>query len=248
MSVIKKIIIKELQAHNKGVSVWIGLIGLLLIQGYFLTLNLMNYSDPFSTPGNWNDGPMTVLLLDCCFLGVLFSPFITISTICLERKENTLEFLLAQPIKTSSIILGKLIASTILIFAILSFPTIGIIWLSKFGVIDYGHYLSGLIGLLLLSFALSGLGIFISSITDNLTAAFSISFPVFLSFWFIGFLENTNTNNSALLQGFAELGFQKKLANFSEGIIHPENVFYFVLFGLFWFLLTKKIMELRGWK
>ena len=157
MNTVKKIITKELQGHNKGVSIWIGLIGLLLIQGYFLTLNLMNYSDPFSTPGNWNDGPMTVLLLDSCFLGVLFSPFITISTICLERKENTLEFLLSQPIKASSIILGKLIASTILIFAILSLPTIGIVWLGKFGVIDYGHYLSGLIGLILLSVALSGL-------------------------------------------------------------------------------------------
>jgi len=246
MNTVKKIITKELQGHNKGVSVWIGLIGLLLIQGYFLTLNLMNYSDPFSTPGNWNDGPMTVLLLDSCFLGVLFSPFITISTICLERKENTLEFLLSQPIKASSIILGKLIASTILIFAILSLPTIGIIWLGKFGVIDYGHYLSGLIGLILLSFALSGLGIFISSITENLTAAFSISFPVFLSFWFIGFLENTNTN--VLLQGLAELGFQKKLANFSEGVVNPENVLYFIFFGLFWFLLTKKTMQLRGWK
>ncbi|MBG97745.1 hypothetical protein CL659_01315 [bacterium] len=246
MNTVKKIITKELQGHNKGVSVWIGLIGLLLIQGYFLTLNLMNYSDPFSTPGNWNDGPMTVLLLDSCFLGVLFSPFITISTICLERKENTLEFLLSQPIKASSIILGKLIASTILIFAILSLPTIGIVWLGKFGVIDYGHYLSGLIGLILLSFALSGLGVFISSITENLTAAFSISFPVFLSFWFIGFLENTNTN--ALLQGLAELGFQKKLANFSEGIVNPENVLYFIFFGLFWFLLTKKTMELKGWK
>tara|TARA_B100000029_G_scaffold327906_1_gene320259 strand:+ start:5132 stop:5872 length:741 start_codon:yes stop_codon:yes gene_type:complete len=246
MNTVKKIITKELQGHNKGVSVWIGLIGLLLIQGYFLTLNLMNYSDPFSTPGNWNDGPMTVLLLDSCFLGVLFSPFITISTICLERKENTLEFLLSQPIKASSIILGKLIASTILIFAILSLPTIGIVWLGKFGVIDYGHYLSGLIGLILLSFALSGLGIFISSITENLTAAFSISFPVFLSFWFIGFLENTNTN--VLLQGLAELGFQKKLANFSEGVVNPENVLYFIFFGLFWFLLTKKTMQLRGWK
>tara|TARA_A100001037_G_scaffold306492_1_gene352003 strand:+ start:15650 stop:16390 length:741 start_codon:yes stop_codon:yes gene_type:complete len=246
MNTVKKIITKELQGHNKGVSIWIGLIGLLLIQGYFLTLNLMNYSDPFSTPGNWNDGPMTVLLLDSCFLGVLFSPFITISTICLERKENTLEFLLSQPIKASSIILGKLIASTILIFAILSLPTIGIVWLGKFGVIDYGHYLSGLIGLILLSFALSGLGIFISSITENLTAAFSISFPVFLSFWFIGFLENTNTN--VLLQGLAELGFQKKLANFSEGVVNPENVLYFIFFGLFWFLLTKKTMQLRGWK
>ncbi len=248
MKIVKKIIQKELNGYNKGISIWVAVAGLLLIQGYFLTLNLISYSNPFSTPGDWNDGPMTVLLLDCCFLGVLFSPFITISTICLERKENTLDFLLSQPISSSKIILGKLIASTLLIFSILFLPTIGIVWLSKFGVIDYGHYLSGLLGVLLLSFALSGIGIFISSVTENLTTAFAISFPAFLSFWFISSLDNTNVSDSLVLKGFSELGFQQKLSRFAEGIINTEDIVFFVLFGIFWFFMTKKSMELRGWK
>tara|TARA_B100000029_G_scaffold467799_1_gene504292 strand:+ start:1284 stop:2027 length:744 start_codon:yes stop_codon:yes gene_type:complete len=247
METIKKIIQKELNGYNKGISIWIGVAGLLLVQGYFLTLNLLSYSSPFSTPGDWNDGPMTVLLLDCCFLGVLFSPFITISTICLEKKENTLEFLLSQPISSSKIISGKLIASTLLIFSMLFLPTIGIVWLSKFGVVDYGHYLSGLIGVLLLSFALSGLGIFISSMTENLTTAFAISFPAFLSFWFISSLNHTNISNPLIL-GISELGFQEKLSRFSQGILNTEDVIYFILFGTFWFLMTKKTMEAKGWK
>ncbi len=102
----------------------------------------------------------------------LFIPALTMRTISEEKKTGTLELLLTKPVTDWQVVAGKYLSVMILVFVALglTLPYYFTVWV--LGNIDHGATLMGYLGLIFMSSALAGIGIFMSSLTTNQIVAF----------------------------------------------------------------------------
>lgn len=105
----------------------------------------------------------------------LFIPALTMRTISEEKKTGTLELLLTKPVTDWQVVAGKYLSVMILVLVALglTLPYYFTVWV--LGNIDHGATLMGYLGLILMSSALAGTGIFMSSLTTNQIVAFIAS-------------------------------------------------------------------------
>ena len=92
-----------------------------------------------------------------------------------EKKSGTLDFLLTFPIQDYELVLGKYLASLLLLSITIlgTFPLA--IMIILIGSPDIGPIITGYIGTLLLGAAYLAIGFFISSLTQNQIIAFILS-------------------------------------------------------------------------
>ncbi|MBN2519551.1 MAG: ABC transporter permease, partial [Bacteroidales bacterium] len=96
-----------------------------------------------------------------------FIPALTMRLIAEENRVGTLELILTKPVSDWQFVVGKFLATLILILIalVLTLPYYFTVW--SIGPIDHGAVWSGYLGLLLMSAAYISIGIFASSITNN---------------------------------------------------------------------------------
>ncbi len=112
----------------------------------------------------------------------LFIPALTMRAISEERKTGTLELLLTKPVTDWQVVVGKYLSvmALVAVALALTLPYYFTVWV--LGSIDHGATLMGYFGLLLMSSALAGIGIFMSSLTNNQIVAFISSLMVGIFF------------------------------------------------------------------
>ncbi|HIE15541.1 MAG TPA: ABC transporter permease, partial [Bacteroidales bacterium] len=96
-----------------------------------------------------------------------FIPALTMKSIAEEKRMGTLELLLTKPITDWQLIWGKFFGNLFIIIIALSLTFPYVITLSNIGNIDGGAIFLGYVGLVLMSAAYIGIGIFASSISQN---------------------------------------------------------------------------------
>ena len=104
-----------------------------------------------------------------------FIPAITMKMIAEENKSGTIELLLTKAITPRQIVLGKFFACLLLIVIALLFTMSYYVTVSQIGNIDHGATICGYLGLILMSAAYIGIGLFASSITNNQIVAFLLA-------------------------------------------------------------------------
>ena len=159
-----------------------------------------------------------------------------------EKKNYTAELLFTSPVKIRTIVLGKFIASFILLVIMLALSSINIFVLMVHGNPDLGAVFSGYIGLLLLGASFLSVGIFASSLTENQLIAAVISFGVLLLLWLVGALSDAETS----VLGY--LSVINHYEDFSKGLIEIKDVVYYlslIFFGLF---LTYTSLDSERWR
>ena len=157
-----------------------------------------------------------------------------------ERRLGTIELLLTMPITPWQAIVGKFLASwLILAFALaLTFPLI--ITVNYLGHPDNGVILAGYIGSLLLAGAYLSIAAMTSAMTRNQVVSFILSLVLCLFLILAGWPPVTD-----LLTQWASPWFVESIANFSvmthfeglqQGVLDSRDVLYFlsvILFSLF---------------
>ena len=164
-----------------------------------------------------------------------FIPAITMKMIAEERKTGTLELLLTKSVSDRQLILGKFLASVLLVCIALAATVPYVITVSSIGNLDNGGTICGYLGLLLLSIAYTAIGIFASSITTNQIVAFMTALLIGLFFHIIfGVLAQNFTG--AMGQFFDALNLQSHFESISRGVIDSKDLVYFLsitLLGLY---------------
>jgi ABC-2 type transport system permease protein len=162
---------------------------------------------------------------------MFLAPAITMGLLSEESKVGTLEILLTSPLTTLQIILGKYLASlVIVIIALLLTGTycISIYYLaSPIGNIDVAALAGSYIGLLLLASAFLAIGLASSSFTENQVVAFLMStFLCFLLYQgFDAWTALKTWENYSLV--IAQLGILYHYEALSRGVIDLRDVCYF---------------------
>ena len=162
-------------------------------------------------------------------------PLLTMRMFSEERKNGTEQLLLTSPRSITSVVVGKLIAASLVILITEIFTLIYFGILSYFGKPSITVALSTLFGFFLLSVAYISFGMFASSLTENQIVAAVITICSFLAMWFIPYVVEI-FNVFSLITAFEP---------FILGIISLESVITFVSFSLMCILLTIITLQRR---
>lgn len=173
-----------------------------------------------------------------------FIPALTMKMFAEEKNTGTIELLLTKAVTDWQIILGKFTACLLLVLIAISFslPWYFIVW--WLGPVDHGAVWCGYLGLVLMSSAYIGIGLFASSITNSQIVAFLLSLLIGI-FFLILFQVLANSMSGILSSIFDYLSISTHFESMSRGVIDTKNVFYFLSIAGICLAATEAILSRR---
>jgi ABC-type transport system involved in multi-copper enzyme maturation permease subunit len=176
--------VKELRGRMRGKRAFAILtIYLLLLGGFALmieTLIRQSYTSGFGTSAAMasaaiGQGLFAALLLLMTLQVAFLAPSSTAGAISLEREKQTLDLLIATPISSLAIILGKLLSTLVYLFLLIaaSIPLMAVVFV--YGGVAPEVVISGYAVLLASALGLGSFGILCSSLVKRTTAATAIT-------------------------------------------------------------------------
>jgi len=180
------------------------------------------------------------------FIFVFLCPLLTMRAFAEEKKQSTLDLLLASELSESQIILAKFISNFILVLFMISFTLIFPVILALSGYSDWGVVGSSYAGVILSIMAYIAVGLFCSSLTDNQIVASLLTFCLLLGSMLMVITVNaTNNYLLALMVQYLTVPFHYE--GFVKGLVRSYSLVYFLSYLLFFFLLTQKSLQSRKW-
>lgn len=168
-------------------------------------------------------------------------PALTMRLFSEELNVGSYETLVTLPVTLTDIIVGKFLAVTVFVVAML-LPTLSYpIFISFLGDLDWGPVVAGYCGAVLLGSAYCAIGIFASSVTRNQIIAFIIGALICFVLTMIN--QMLFFFPSTLLNVISYLGIGTHFQNIAKGIVDSRDLLYFfsvIFIGLF---STKLVLE-----
>jgi len=238
LSILKKEIISYLSS----------LVAYVTIGVFLLVLGLFLWVFPDSSILEYGYAGLESLFSTAPYLFMFLIPAITMRSLAEERKEGTFELLFTRPLTDWQIVLGKYLASVLLVlFALLptlvyyfSVSTLG----TPQGNIDTGAVIGSYIGLFLLGATFAAIGLFASSITKNQIIAFTVA--VFLCFFFYSGFDSLSQLLSLQDLGLQNLGITEHYQSVSRGVLDTRDLAYFIIVaGIFIWLTLFGVIRQR---
>lgn len=170
-----------------------------------------------------------------------FIPALTMRLLAEENRSGTIELLLTRPINDWQIIMGKFLATLILVTTalLLTFPYY--ITIAKIGTVDHGTIIAGYIGLIFLSAFYIGIGVFTSSISNNQIIGFLLALFIGIFFQLIfGFVANNFSGFISHILSY--LSVTAHVESISRGVLDSKDIIYFLSFVLLSLFSTQAVM------
>lgn len=112
-------------------------------------------------------------------------PILTMRSLAEEKRQKTEQLLLSAPVRISAIVLGKYFAMLTIVLIPLLITCVLPLILSAYGTISFAPAYSALLAFFCLGAALTAIGMFISSLTENQIIAAVVSLAVMLLLYFM---------------------------------------------------------------
>jgi ABC-2 type transport system permease protein len=180
------------------------------------------------------------------FLLMFALPLLTMGLITDERRRGTLELLLTSPLRATELVVGKFLGA----FGFLAAMVLPIIpmffFLAQGGEWEPGVVLSGVLGLLLLGGAQIAMGLFISSLCENVLVSAIGTYGLLMTLQFID--TTASATRSMWAEFLAYFSLYMRHINLTRGLISLDDVAFFlslVVLGLF---LTQRTIEAIRYK
>ena len=179
-------------------------------------------------------------------LFIIFSPLITMRLFSEEEKLGTLELLLTSPVKDWEIVMGKYLASTVILISTLLCTFFYVILIFIYSTPDFGPLLSAYLGIILYGIATLSVGLFASSLSSNQIVAAVVGIVILL---LLSFLDSLG----AMLDGipstiFNEIALNHHYGDFTKGVIDIRNIVYYLSTASIFLFFTVLILEMRRWR
>ena len=220
MNKINIIIKKELQTFFDSLIAYIMLILFLGFSGFF---TWMYGSDIFFI----NQASLQVFFSISYWTLFFFIPALTMRLLAEENRSGTIELLLTKPVTEWQVIMGKFLATLALIVVALILTLPYYITIANLGNVDHGAIISGYLGLLLMSAAYIGVGLFASSISNNQIVGFLLALAIGIIFHIIfDVLASSFTGFFGNL--FNYLSMSSHFDSISRGVLDIKDLIYFL--------------------
>ncbi|MFO7658017.1 MAG: ABC transporter permease subunit [Bacteroidales bacterium] len=176
---------------------------------------------------------------------LFFIPAITMRLIAEENSSGTLELILTKPVNEWQLVVGKFMATMLLIIIALTLTLPYYFTIFGLGPVDHGAVWSGYIGLLLMSAAYAGIGIFASSLTKNQIVAFLIALVITILFhWIFGILSYNLKGFMGNLLSF--LSAQTHYESITRGVIDSKDIIYFLSLAFLGLFASELVLTKRN--
>jgi ABC-2 type transport system permease protein len=183
---------------------------------------------------------------------VVTAPFLSMRLVAEERRARTFELLLAAPIRPAAIVLGKYLASLVVLAAALAvvgaYPAVLSLVAEGArggGAVEWPTVAAGLLGLFLLGAAALAVGLFFSAVTEIPVLAALSSLVALLALWTA--TQFTVGAGEAARAAAAALSAAEHLAPFLQGRIVLSDVLYYLSLAVLGLWLADRAVEARRW-
>jgi ABC-2 type transport system permease protein len=228
---------KELRQFFSSLTGYIAIIVFLLLNGAMLFVfpdNIFDFGYA-SLEKFFQLAPWILLLL---------IPSITMRSFSDEFKGGTYEILQTRPLSRWQIILGKYLASLIIVIIAL-LPTllyvISLNSLSSGAGIDTGATIGSYLGLLLLAAVFTAISICCSSLTNNAVVAFILgAFACFLLYSGFQAISQLPALQSGADYYVSNLGIDHHYRSISRGVVDSRDIIYFASVIVFFLFYTDR--------
>ncbi|MBI4834668.1 MAG: ABC transporter permease [Planctomycetes bacterium] len=156
-----------------------------------------------------------------------------------ERKQGTLELLLTWPVRDYEVVIGKYLASVLLILLTLVLSINVPITLALLGKPDFGPIIGGYIGAALLGASYAAVGTCISSLTENQIIAFLLTIFILAVSLIAGWLAQIFGSLGTLLYFLSPATHFESIA---RGVIDSRDVIYYLSVIFFFLFLNNFIV------
>ena len=178
---------------------------------------------------------------------IFIIPAITMRTFSDEIRLGTIEIIKTKPVSGWDIILGKYLGSLLLILIAL-LPTLSYVYtINQLAAtpesLDYGSVIGSYFGLLFLASAITAIGLFTSTLSNNQIVAFILGVLLSL-FVFYGF-EALSELDLFMDFNLKDLGLRARFESIGRGVIDTRDFIYFISVTFFFLFLTKSNFDLK---
>ncbi len=246
---------KEIRAYfNSPIAYAVIAVFLLLVGFFFYSLiwwfnsqaMQMAQNPYYAQQININQMVFSPLFHNMSIILLLVLPLLTMRLLAEEKKIGTEELLFTSPVSVSEIILGKYLASLIVLATMLGLTALLSIFTFAYGNPEIAPWLDGYLGLFLLGAAFIAVGIFFSSLTENQIVAATLTFGVLLLFWILNW---AGSSAGPTWQGVLNyVSFFQHFDDMTRGILDTKDLVYYGSFSFFALFLTHSVVQSRRWR
>ena len=183
---------------------------------------------------------------------VVTAPFLSMRLLAEEKRTRTFELLLTAPVRPAAIVLGKYLASLVVLAAALAivgaYPAILSLVAEGTrggGAVEWPTVATGLLGLFLLGAAALAVGLFFSAATDTPVVAALASLVALLALWTA--TQFTVGAGEPARELAAAGSAAEHLAPFLQGRIVLSDVLYYVSLTVLGLWLADRAVEAHRW-
>jgi len=173
-----------------------------------------------------------------------FIPALTMRSIAEEKKTGTIELILTKAVSDRQLVTGKFLSTLMLIAVALLCTLPYVVTVSMLGNLDSGQVISGYLGLILMSAAYTGIGIFASSLGSNQIVAFLTALFIGLFFHIIFGVVATNLSGISG-EVVSYLSLQNHFQSMSRGVLDSRDIIYFLSLAFTGLLLAEYSLTKR---
>jgi ABC-2 type transport system permease protein len=218
---------------------------ILLTLGFFfwLDINFAVQTQQY-TPDIRNN--LQLLVFPLLFLT---APAITMRLVAEENRQGTLELLLTAPVRDWELVVGKWLGSFFFFLTVIAITWIYPLVLNSMMTpgIDQGTLLAAYIGIVLLTAALCGIGVFISSLFSNQLAALLVTLVIVILLWVISTPAQVMTGLGGDILRYLSMS-DHFYNTFLTGVIDLKDIVYYLSVTALGLFLGTVSVETRRWR
>jgi ABC-2 type transport system permease protein len=230
---------RELRAFFDSLVAYILIVAFLGFTGFFTWLS--GNGDIFFR----KQADLLVFFQTALWTLFFFIPAITMRMLAEEKRSGTMELILTKNVSDRQLVLGKFLAAFLLVCISLAMTIVYYISVSRLGSFDHGSAICGYLGLLLMSAALIGIGLFASSLTNNQMVAFLIALFIGICFQFIFNILSANTGGW-MGELLSTLSLSDHFNSISRGVIDSKDIVYFLSLAALSLILAEQMIAKRN--
>lgn len=225
-----------------------GIMGYVIIGLYILANGLYLFFLPGSNILDDGYASLDTYFAFAPFILLFLIPSITMRSFSDEYRNGTFEILQVSPVTTTSLVVGKFIASFIVTIVAVLLTLVYVYSISVLSTqdVDLGGIAGSYIGLLMLCGIYSAIGIFVSSMQDNPVVSFLLTAVLaYMIYSFFGSIAEFASLKNGLGYFISMMGMRFHYDNISKGFIDSRDMIYFLSMIAFFLYLTIRNIQTR---
>jgi len=160
---------------------------------------------------------------------LFFAPAVAMKMWAEEKKIGTIETLMTMPMRDSSIVFGKFLASfgLLALALLLTAPLPLLVAYTAATPVDPGPIVAGYLGALLLGGVYIAISLFASALTESQIVAFILGLVLCFFFFVIGLPDVAGIFPRALAEFLTNLSLGGHFANIQRGVVDSRDLIYY---------------------